>query len=385
MQVSWDSLLTLLSGAAHLTWANVLMFAIGGALIYLAIAKEYEPMLLIPIGVGAILANIPGAGMGIDVRAVAAGVQTDGVFLPLYKAGIETELFPLLLFIGIGAMTDFGPLLSNPKMVLVGAAGQFGIFAVLLLALASGMFTLNQAASIGIIGAIDGPTSIFVSSQLAPELLAPITVCAYTYMSLVPILMLPLMRLLTTKKERAVRMPYGERTVSKRTRILFPLIVTLVVGFIAPQASPLIGTLMFGNLMRESGVVDRLVKSASNEIANVTTLLLGLTIGATMVGSSFANVQTLVILALGILAFGIDITAGIGFGKLLNVLTRGNFNPLIGAAGISAFPMAARVVNRVGLEEDYDNFLLMHAMGANAAGQIASVIAGGIVLALLIK
>ena len=385
MQVSWDSLLTLLSGAAHLTWANVLMFAIGGALIFLAIAKEYEPMLLIPIGVGAILANIPGAGMGIDVRAVAAGVQTDGVFLPLYRAGIETELFPLLLFIGIGAMTDFGPLLSNPRMVLVGAAGQFGIFAVLLLALASGIFSLNQAASIGIIGAIDGPTSIFVSSQLAPELLAPITVCAYTYMSLVPILMLPLMRLLTTKKERAVRMPYGERTVSKRTRILFPLIVTLVVGFIAPQASPLIGTLMFGNLMRESGVVDRLVKSASNEIANVTTLLLGLTIGATMVGSSFANVQTLVILALGILAFGIDITAGIGFGKLLNVLTRGNFNPLIGAAGISAFPMAARVVNRVGLEEDYDNFLLMHAMGANAAGQIASVIAGGIVLALLVK
>jgi carboxybiotin decarboxylase len=385
MQVSWDSLLTLLSGAAHLTWANVLMFVIGGALIYLAIAKEYEPVLLIPIGVGAILANIPGAGMGIDVRAVAAGVQTDGVFLPLYKAGIETELFPLLLFIGIGAMTDFGPLLSNPKMVLVGAAGQFGIFAVLLLALASGMFSLNQAASIGIIGAIDGPTSIFVSSQLAPELLAPITVCAYTYMSLVPILMLPLMRLLTTKKERAVRMPYGERTVSKRTRILFPIIVTLVVGFIAPQASPLIGTLMFGNLMRESGVVDRLVKSASNEIANVTTLLLGLTIGATMVGSSFANVQTLVILALGILAFGIDITAGIGFGKLLNVITRGKFNPLIGAAGISAFPMAARVVNRVGLEEDYDNFLLMHAMGANAAGQIASVIAGGIVLALLVK
>jgi sodium ion-translocating decarboxylase beta subunit len=385
MRVSWDSLLTLLSGATHLTWANVLMFAIGGALIYLAIAKEYEPVLLIPIGVGAILANIPGAGMGIDVRAVAAGVQTDGVFLPLYKAGIETELFPLLLFIGIGAMTDFGPLLSNPRMVLVGAAGQFGIFAVLLLALASGLFSLNQAASIGIIGAIDGPTSIFVSSQLAPELLAPITVCAYTYMSLVPILMLPLMRLLTTKKERAVRMPYGERTVSKRTRILFPLIVTLVVGFIAPQASPLIGTLMFGNLMRESGVVDRLVKSASNEIANVTTLLLGLTIGATMVGSSFANVQTLVILALGILAFGIDITAGIGFGKLLNVITGGKFNPLIGAAGISAFPMAARVVNRVGLEEDYDNFLLMHAMGANAAGQIASVIAGGIVLALLVK
>jgi oxaloacetate decarboxylase beta subunit len=246
------------------------------------------------------------------------------------------------------------------------------------------MFTLNQAASIGIIGAIDGPTSIFVSSQLAPELLAPITVCAYTYMSLVPILMVPLMRLLTTKKERAVRMPYGERPVSKRARILFPMMVTLVVGFIAPQASPLIGTLMFGNLMRESGVVDRLVKSASNEIANVTTLLLGLTIGCTMVGASFANVQTLAILALGILAFGIDITAGIGFGKLLNLITRGKFNPLIGAAGISAFPMAARVVNRVGLEEDYNNFLLMHAMGANAAGQIASVVAGGVVLALML-
>ncbi len=385
MQVSWDSLLTLLSGVTHLTWANLLMMLIGGVLIYLAIAKEYEPVLLIPIGVGAILANIPGAGMGIDVRAVNAGLQTEGVFLPLYKAGIETELFPLLLFIGIGAMTDFGPLLSNPRMVLVGAAGQFGIFGVLLLALASGMFTLNQAASIGIIGAIDGPTSIFVSSKLAPELLAPIAVCAYTYMSLVPILMIPLMRLLTTKKERAVRMPYAERPVSKRTRILFPMVVTLLIGFLAPQASPLIGMLMFGNLMRESGVVDRLVKSASNEIANVTTILLGLTIGATMVGTSFANMQTLVILGLGILAFGLDITAGILFGKLLNVLTHGKFNPLIGAAGISAFPMAARVVNRVGLEEDYNNFLLMHAMGANAAGQIASVIAGGIVLALMLK
>ena len=385
MQVSWDSLLTLLSGVTHLTWANLLMMLIGGVLIYLAIAKEYEPVLLIPIGVGAILANIPGAGMGINVAAVNAGIQTEGVFLPLYKAGIETELFPLLLFIGIGAMTDFGPLLSNPRMVLVGAAGQFGIFGVLLLALASGMFTLNQAASIGIIGAIDGPTSIFVSSKLAPELLAAITVCAYTYMSLVPILMIPLMRLLTTKKERAVRMPYAERPVSKRTRILFPIIVTLVIGFLAPQASPLIGTLMFGNLMRESGVVDRLVRSASNEIANVTTMLLGLTIGATMVGTSFANVQTLVILGLGILAFGLDITAGILFGKLLNALTHGKFNPLVGAAGISAFPMAARVVNRVGLEEDYNNFLLMHAMGANAAGQIASVIAGGIVLALMLK
>ncbi len=385
MQIGWDTVLGLLSSVTHLTWANVLMIAVGGVLIYLAIAKEYEPILLIPIGAGAILANIPGAGMGIDLRAVAAGAQTEGVFYPLYKAGIETELFPLLLFIGIGAMTDFGPLLSNPRMVLVGAAGQFGIFAVLLLALASGRFNLNEAASIGIIGAIDGPTSIFVSSKLAPHLLAPIAVCAYTYMSLVPIIMIPIMRLLTTKKERMIRMPYVERPLSRRTRILFPIVITLVVGFVAPQASPLIGTLMFGNLMRESGVVDRLVKSASNEIANVTTLFLGLTIGATMVGSSFANVQTLIILVLGLLAFGLDITAGILFGKLLNGITHGKFNPLIGAAGISAFPMAARVVNRVGLEEDYDNFLLMHAMGANAAGQIASVIAGGIVLALMMR
>ncbi len=385
MQIGWDNLLDLVSSVTDLTWANVLMIAIGCVLIYLAIAKEYEPVLLIPIGVGAILANIPGAGMGIDLRAIASGEQTSGVFYPLYKAGIETELFPLLLFIGIGAMTDFGPLLANPRMVLVGAAGQFGIFGVLLLALASGRFSLNEAASIGIIGAIDGPTSIFVSSKLAPHLLAAIAVCAYTYMSLVPIIMMPVMRLLTTKQERAIRMPYIERPVSRRTRILFPIIITLLVGFLAPQASPLIGTLMFGNLLRESGVVDRLVKAASNEIANVTTIFLGLTIGATMVGTSFANLQTLIILALGILAFVLDIAAGILFGKLLNVATHGQFNPLIGAAGISAFPMAARVVNRVGLEEDYNNFLLMHAMGANAAGQIASVIAGGIVLALLTK
>jgi oxaloacetate decarboxylase beta subunit len=361
------------------------MIAIGGVPIYLAIAKEYEPVLLIPIGMGAILANIPGAGMGLDLRAIMTGQQQEGVFYALYKAGIETELFPLILFIGIGAMTDFGPLLSNPRMVLVGAAGQFGIFAVLLLALATQRFTLNEAASIGIIGAIDGPTSIFVASKLAPQLLAPIAVAAYTYMSLVPIIQPPIMRALTTKKERRIRMPYIERPVSKRARVLFPIVVTLLTGFLAPQASPLIGTLMFGNLMRESGVVDRLVKTASNELANIVTIFLGLTIGATMIGQSFANVQTLIILVLGILAFGIDTAAGVLFGKLMNVFTGGKFNPLIGAAGISAFPMAARVVNKVGLEEDYDNFLLMHAMGANTAGQIASVLAGGIVLAIMLS
>lgn len=375
----------LAANLGQLSWANLLMLAVGGLLIYLAIVKEYEPVLLIPIGAGAILANIPGAGMGLDLRAILAGEQAEGVFLPLYKAGIATELFPLLLFIGIGAMTDFGPLLSNPRMVLVGAAGQFGIFLVLLLALATGRFTLNEAASIGIIGAIDGPTSIFVASKLAPHLIAPIAVAAYTYMSLVPIIQPPVMRLLTTRRERTVRMPYTARIVSKRERVLFPIFVTLLTGLIAPQASPLIGFLMFGNLMRESGVVDRLAKSAGNELASITTIFLGLTIGATMVGESFANVQTLIILVLGILAFALDTAAGVLFGKLLYLLTAGKFNPLIGAAGISAFPMAARVVNKIGLEEDFDNFLLMHAMGANAAGQVASVVAGGIVLALMLR
>ena len=282
-------------------------------------------------------------------------------------------------------MTDFGPLLSNPRMVLVGAPAHLGIFGVLLLALATGRFTLNEAVSIGAIGTMDGPTVIFVTSKLAPHLLAPITVCAYAYMSLVPIILPPIMRLMTTRKERLTRMTYVERQVSKRTRVLFPIVVTLLTGFLAPQASPLIGTLMFGNLMRESGVVDRLVKSANNEIANITTVLLGITVGATMMGESFANLQTLAVLILGILAFALDTVGGMLFGKLMNVITRGKFNPLIGAAGISAFPMAARVVNRIGLENDYDNFLLMHAMGANAAGQVASVMAGGIVFALMMK
>jgi carboxybiotin decarboxylase len=374
----------LIGSLGHLSWANALMIAIGALLIVLAITKEYEPMLLIPIGMGAILANIPGAGMGLDIEAILSGEQTDGVFYALYQAGIATELFPLLLFIGIGAMIDFGPLLSSPRMLLVGAAGQFGIFAVFLLALATGRFTMEESASIGIIGAIDGPTSIFVASKLAPQLLAPIAVAAYTYMSLVPIIQPPIMRLLTTRQERVVHMAYAEHPVSRRTRLAFPLLVTLLTGFIAPQACPLIGMLMFGNLMRESGVVDRLVKSSSNELANITTLLLGLTIGATMVGDSFANIQTLIILVLGVLAFALDTAAGVLFGKLLYVTTRARFNPLVGAAGISAFPMSARVVQRVCQEDDNTNFLLMHATGANTAGQLASVLAGGIMLALML-
>lgn len=300
----------------------------------------------------------------------------------LRHAGVDNELFPLLIFVGIGAMTDFGPLLENPKMVLLGAAGQFGIFLTLILAALLG-FTRNESASIGIIGAIDGPTSIYVSRQLAPQLLAPITVAAYSYMSLVPIIMPPITRLLTTEKERAIRMPYSSRVISKQTRVLFPIVVTVVVGILVPFATPLIGMLMFGNLMRESGVVERLVGASSNEIANAVTLFLGLAIGSTMVGSSFLKLSTLMILVLGLLAFCLDTAVGVLFGKLLNLLSGGKFNPLIGAAGISAFPMAARVVQKEASRADFENFILMHAMGANAAGQVAWTVAGGVLLALM--
>lgn len=357
-----------------LTWKNLIMMAVGGVLIYLAVAKDYEPVLLLPIGFGAILTNLPLTGI--------ASVDEHGLLGILYEAGVATELFPLLIFIGIGAMTDFGPLLENPKMALLGAAGQLGIFGTLMLALTFG-FNLNEAASIGIIGAIDGPTAIYVSSRLAPELLGPIAVAAYSYMSLVPIIQPPVMRLLTTDAERKVRMPYTQREISKTTRVLFPVVVTIVVSLISPKASPLIATLMFGNLMRESGVVERLSKSAQNEIANVTTIFLGLTIGSTMTGDSFIRTETLLIMAMGLLAFVLDTVGGVLFGKLMYVLSGKKFNPLIGAAGISAFPMSARIVQKVGQEYDLNNFLLMHAMGANTAGQLGSVIAGGIVLALM--
>ncbi len=367
-----DSLGLLLAGVTHLTPGAIVMMAAGGLLIYLAIVKEYEPILLLPIGAGAILANLP----------LSPLVGPDGMLRILYDMGVGNEMFPLLIFVGIGAMTDFGPLLENPRLMLLGAAGQFGIFGTLMLALALG-FTLNQAASIGIIGAIDGPTSIYVSARLAPELLGPITVCAYSYMSLVPLIQPPIMRLLTSRRERAIRMPYTQRAISKRTRVLFPVVVTVVVGTLVPMATPLIGMLMLGNLMRESGVVERLTGASSKEIANTVTLFLGLAVGSTMRAEAFLTVSTLKILALGILAFGLDTAAGILFAKGLNLASRGRFNPLLGAAGISAFPMAARVVNRVGLESDFENFLLMHAMGANTAGQVASVVAGGVLLALL--
>jgi carboxybiotin decarboxylase len=366
------SIARLSQGIVQLTPGGLLMIAVGGVLLYLAIEKDYEPMLLLPIGAGCILANLP----------LSPLVAEGGLFTLLAQFGLHNELYPLLIFVGIGALTDFGPLLENPRMVLIGAAGQFGIFGTLLLALCLG-FNLPEAASIGIIGAIDGPTSIYVSSLLAPHLLGPITVCAYSYMSLVPIIQPPIMRLFTTKKERLIRMPYTQRTVSRRTRILFPLAVTLLVGVLVPFATPLIGMLMLGNLMRESGAVERLTKASSQEIANIVTLFLGLAVGSTMQAEFFLKVETLKILVLGILAFGLDTTAGLLFAKGLNWVSHGGLNPLIGAAGISAFPMAARVVQRVGHEEDFENFLLMHAMGANAAGQVASVVAGGVLLALM--
>jgi sodium ion-translocating decarboxylase beta subunit len=362
----------LAQGVAGVGWQMLVMLAIGGLLIYLAIAREYEPLLLLPIGAGCILANLP----------LSPLIGPEGMLTLLYAFGVGNELFPLLIFIGVGALTDFGPLLENPRMVLLGAAGQFGIFGTLLLALVLG-FTREQSASIGIIGAIDGPTSIYVSGILAPELLGPITVAAYSYMALVPVIMPPIILALTSADERRIRMPYSRRPISKRTRLLFPIGATVVIGTLVPFATPLVGMLMLGNLMRESGVVERLTGVSSNALANAVTLFLGLAIGSTMIGLQFLQISTLVILLLGIMAFGLDTATGLLFGKLLNLFSRGRFNPMIGAAGISAFPMAARVVQRMAQEEDFENFLLMHAMGANAAGQIGSVVAGGVLLALM--
>jgi carboxybiotin decarboxylase len=359
----------LAKGFSSFSWGNALMIAVGALLIYLAVAKEYEPVLLLPIGFGCVLANL---GMSNE----------SGFFKILYDAGIKTELFPLLIFVGVGAMIDFSPLLAQPKMVLLGAAGQFGIYATLLLALLL-KFPLNQAASIGVIGAIDGPTAIFVATKLAPELMAPIAVAAYSYMSLIPIIQPPIMRLMTTRKERLVRMEYSPRPVSQRIRVVFPIVVTVVVSLLAPDAAPLIATLMLGNLLRESGVVDRLSKAAQNEIINIATLFLGLAIGSTMTASSFLNWQTIYILLLGLLAFVIDTVAGLLFGKLMCWMSGYKINPLIGACGISAFPMAARLSAKMAQEEDFENFILMHAMGSNTAGQLGSVIAGGLLLALV--
>jgi sodium ion-translocating decarboxylase beta subunit len=353
-------------------WGNLVMIMVGILLIYLAIVKEYEPVLLLPIGFGCILANL----------GMAATASGDNFLSVLYRAGIQTELFPLLIFVGVGGMIDFSPLLAQPKMVLMGAAGQFGIYGTLILATLL-KFNINQAASIGVIGAIDGPTAIFVAGKLAPDLLAPIAVAAYSYMSLIPIIQPPIMKLLTSRKERLIRMEYSPRPVSKTARIIFPIAVTIIVSLLAPQAAPLIAALMLGNFLKESGVVERLNKSAQNEIINVATLFLGLTIGATMTAQNFLRLDTLLIMGLGLLAFIMDTVAGLLFGKLMSFLSGGKINPLIGACGISAFPMAGRLSAKMAQDEDFENFILMHAIGSNTAGQLASVIAGGLLLTLV--
>ncbi len=362
----------LVAGFAHLHWSNPIMIAVGCTLLYLGIKKGFEPLLLVPIGFGAILVNIPLAGL----------MDKEGFLRIIYEAGVLTEIFPLLIFVGIGAMTDFGPLLENPKIFLLGAAGQFGIFLTLALALALG-FPKLDAVSIGIIGACDGPTAIYVASQYAPHLLGAVSVAAYSYMSLVPVFQPPIMRLLTTKEERMIDMGVVKKSVSKTTKIIFPLVVTIIGGLIAPKGLPLLGTIMLGNLMKECGVVSRLTKASENEIANIVTLLLGLAIGATMAGQAFLKPATLIVLALGFVAICLDTVCGVLFGKVMKVMTGGKVNPLIGAAGISAYPMSARVVQKEGQRYNPKNYLLMHAMGANTGGQVGSVMAAAVMLSVL--
>lgn len=351
---------------------NVIMLLVGATLLYLGVKKEVEPLLLVPIGFGCVLVNIPLSDL----------MEPGGLLRILYDMGIANEVFPLLIFVGIGAMIDFGSLLENPKMLLFGAAGQFGIFLTLLLALALG-FPALEAVSIAIIGACDGPTAIYVASQYAPQLLAPISVAAYSYMALVPIIQPPIMRALTTPKERVVKMAPIKRSVSQQTKLLFPIVVTLITGLLAPKGLPLMGTIMLGNFMRECGVVARLQKASENEIANIVTLFLGLAIGGTMEGHAFLKPETLMIFGMGFVAICLDTVAGVLFGKLVCWMTGGKVNPLIGAAGISAFPMAARVVQAQGQIYDKKNHLLMHAAGVNTGGQIGSVVAAAVMLSVL--
>lgn len=371
MEFLWEGLLSI-------TWQQVVMYLVGGLLIWLAIKKDYEPALLLPMGFGAILVNLPASGV---LNQTMQGVgETHGIIQWLFETGIEaSEAFPLLLFIGIGAMIDFGPLLSNPKMFLFGAAAQFGIFITIVLAAVLG-FDIRDAASIGIIGAADGPTSILVSQVLKSNYIGAIAVAAYSYMALVPIIQPMAIKLVTTKKERMIRMQYRPAGVSKTTRILFPIIVTIVAGLVAPASVSLVGFLMFGNLIRECGVLNRLSETAQNDLANLVTLLLGITIAFSMRADRFVTPQTLMIMALGLFAFIFDTIGGVLFAKLLNLFSKEKLNPMIGAAGISAFPMSARVVEKMGIAEDNQNHLLMHAVGANVSGQIASAVAGGIIL-----
>ena len=364
------------------TWQQGVMILIGALLIFLAIKKEMEPTLLLPLGFGTILVNIPNADAALET--VIGGITHRGPLLTLFDAGIANELFPLLLFIGIGAMIDFGPLLSNPKLMIFGAAAQFGIFFTLGVAALLG-FDTKDAASIAIIGAADGPTSIFVANYFDSLYTGAIMVAAYSYMALVPIVQPPVIKLLTTKKERLIRMEYRPAAVSKTTRILFPIVITVITGIVSPRSVALIGFLMFGNLIRECGVLDSLSETAQKVLPNLVTLLLGLTIATKMQARYFLTLQTLMILALGLVAFIFDTAGGVLFAKLINIFLPKSkkINPMIGAAGISAFPMSARVVHKMGLKEDNQNFLLMHAVGVNVSGQIASVIAGGMILNLI--
>ncbi|ORU93540.1 MAG: glutaconyl-CoA decarboxylase subunit beta [Cycloclasticus sp. symbiont of Bathymodiolus heckerae] len=365
------------TGIANFEWGNILMIAIGLLLIYLAISKKFEPLLLLPIGFGGILANIPIAGIS----------DPDGLLGILYHMGVDTGLFPLLIFMGVGALTDFGALIAMPSLLVLGAAAQFGIFATLLGALAMnfipGMeFSLSDASAIAIIGGADGPTAIFLASKLAPDLLGAIAVAAYSYMALVPLIQPPIMRALTTEAERKVEMKHL-RHVTKKERIIFPLIILTVVILFLPASAPLIGMLAFGNLMRESGVVDRLSSTAQNELINIVTIFLGLAVGSKLSADKFLTAETLGILVLGMVAFSIGTAGGLLMGKLMHKLTGGKVNPLIGAAGVSAVPMAARVVNKVGQEANPNNYLLMHAMGPNVAGVIGSAVAAGVLLAIV--
>ena len=371
----------LMEGLFMLTWQQLVMYAVGIGLIYLAIKKEYEPALLLPMGFGAILVNLPVSGV---LNQVLPGVgEINGIIEWLFQAGIEaSEAMPILLFIGIGAMIDFGPLLSNPRMLLFGAGAQFGIFAAILLATVLG-FDLKNAASIGIIGAADGPTSILVSQILKSDYVGPIAVAAYSYMALVPVLQPFAIRLVTTKKEREIRMKYEPASVSKKARIVFPIAVTMVVGLVAPSSVALVGFLMFGNLVRECGVLNTMSETARNNLSNLITLLLGITVSFSMQAERFVTVQTLMILLIGAFAFFADTIGGVLLAKLMNLFTKEKINPMVGAAGISAFPMSSRVVQKMALEEDPGNILLMHAAGANVSGQIASVVAGGLVIRLV--
>lgn len=368
----------LYEGLLAITWQQVVMYCVGGLLIYLAIRKDFEPALLLPMGFGAILVNLPFSGV---LNQVQNGIASGGIIEWLFNVGIEaSEAMPILLFIGIGAMIDFGPLLSNPRMFLFGAASQFGIFVAIVVATLLG-FSLKDAASIGIIGAADGPTAILVSQVLGSNYMGPIAVVAYSYMALVPIIQPRVIKLITTKKERSIHMEHtASKPISRRTRILFPIFVTIIAGLVAPMSVSLVGALMFGNLLRECKVLDNLSKTAQNEFSNIITLLLGLTISFSMRAEQFVTWHTLLIMLIGLCAFVFDTIGGVLFAKLMNLFSKHKINPMIGAAGISAFPMAARVVQKLAMSEDKTNHLLMEAVGANVSGQIASVVAGGMIL-----